>query len=239
MNETERASWVELATQDPTATSTRFVLDLNWLDAARYVFDRNYVDAIRIPDSIERNVGFILEATRQQEATVHREFVRRFHNYLAAAKTMVDHTRAVHKRWGTDEFSQRWTEMVKLAAGQPVVKFVQEMRNAMHHSQLPQIDRIMTFEPIPPGPNTVNPRLRLMVGVNALREMRDWSQVARKYIEQAADRDDVDMTVTVKEYHHVADGLHSWFVEEIKKDRKDLLEDFDTRRSELARLSSL
>lgn len=69
--------------------------------------------------------------------------------------------------------------------------------------------------------------------------MHDWSQLARTYIDEAADQDDVDMTVVVKGYHSVADTLHSWFGAEIRKARRDLLDDFDARRSELARLSAL
>ena len=238
MNEQERTRWVELAQQDDTAVSTRFVLDLNWLDAARYVFDRNCAEAIQIPDAVESNVEFIIKATRRQEDALHREFVRRFHNYVASAKTMVDNTRAVRVRWGTQEFCRICDERIEDARNKPVVRFLQEMRNAMHHSQLPQIHRVTTFQPVPPGPNTVIPRLRLMVSTSALGAMHDWSRLARAYIEQAADRDDVDMTVVVKGYHAVADALHDWFIAEIKKARKDLLDDFDARRSELARLSA-
>lgn len=239
MNEQERARWVELVEQDQTAASTLFVLDLNWLDAARYVLDRNFSEVGQIPDAIERNVEFMIKATRQQEDALHREFVRRFHNYLAAAKTMVDNTRAVRARWGTQEFCQLCDDRINAIRCQPVVRFLQEMRNAMHHSQLPHIHRVTTFEPVPPGPNTVMPRLRLMVSTTALRAMHDWSRVARAYIGQAADRDDVDMAVAVKEYQEIVDGFHDWFIKEIKTAKKDLLDDFDARRTELARLSAM
>lgn len=239
MNEQERQRWVELAQQEQTAASTRFVLDLNWLDAARYVFDRNFAEVIQIPDAVETNVEFIIKANRRQEDALHREFVRRFHNYLASAKTMVDNTRAVRVRWETQEFCRLCDERIEDALRKPVVRFLQEMRNAMHHSQLPQIHRVTTFQPVPPGPNTVMPRLRLMVSTSTLSAMHDWSQLARVYIEEAADRDNVDMTVVVRAYQAVADALHDWFIAEIKKARKDLLDDFDARRSELARLSAL
>jgi len=239
MNEQERTRWVELAQQDPTAVSTRFVLDLNWLDAARYVFDRNFAEAIQIPDAVETNLEFIIKANRQQEDALHREFVRRFHNYVASAKTMVDNTRAVRVRWETPEFRQLCDERIEDARSRPVVRFLQEMRNAMHHSRLPQIHRVTTFQPVPRGPNTVMPRLRLMVSTSALGAMHDWSRLARAYIEETADSDNVDMTVVVKGYQSVADALHDWFIAEIKKARKDLLDDFDARRSELRRLSAL
>lgn len=238
MNEPERARWVELVEQDQTAASTRFVLDLNWLDAARYVLDRNFVEVVQISDATENNVAFILKASRREENAFHREFVRRFHNYVAAAKTMVDNTRAVRTRWETPAFRQLCDERIHAVRDQTVVRFVQELRNAMHHSRLPQIHRVTTFEPVPPGPNTVNPRLRLMVSTAALRAMHDWSRQARSYIGQAADHDNVDMTIAAKRYHEVVDAFHDWFVEEIKRARKDLLDDFDARRTELARLSS-
>ena len=238
MNEQERTRWVELAQQDPAALSTRFVLDLNWLDAARYVFDRNCAEAIQIPDAVETNVEFIIKANRRQEEALHREFVRRFHNYVASAKTMVDNTRAVRTRWETQEFCQQCDERIEDTRRKPVVRFLQEMRNAMHHSQLPQIHRVTTFQPVPPGPNTVVPRLRLMVSTSALAAMHDWSRLARAYIDESADQYNVDMTVVVKGYHAVADALHEWFITEVKKARRGLLDDFDARRSELARLSS-
>jgi hypothetical protein len=67
MTEQERTRWVELANHDPTAVSTRFVLDLNWLDAARYVFDRNFTETVQLADAVENNVEFIVKANRQQE----------------------------------------------------------------------------------------------------------------------------------------------------------------------------
>lgn len=113
MTERERARWVELANQDPTAVSTRFVLDLNWLDAARYVFDRNFTETVQLADAVENNVEFIVKANRQQEDAVHREFVRRFHNYVASAKTMVDNTRAVRVRWETPDFCRLCEERIE------------------------------------------------------------------------------------------------------------------------------
>jgi hypothetical protein len=162
------------------------------------------------------------------------EFVRRFHNYLAAAKTMVDNSRAVRRRWGTAEFQHRCTERIGTELNVPVVKFIQELRNAAQHSQLPQVHRVMTFEPVPPGPNTVNPRLQLMVAKSALMAMYSWSSGARAYMDESTERDSVDMTVALKAYHRTVDAFHSWFVAELKKSRLDLLNDFDHRRSRLA-----
>lgn len=238
MNEQERIRWVALVEQDRAAPSTQFVLDLNWLDAARYVLDRNFLEAIQIPDAIERSVEFIVKATRQQENALHLEFVRRFHNYLAATKTMVDNTRALRTRWGSLDFNSLCDDRIENMRQQPVVRFVQEMRNAMHHSRLPQIHRVTTFDPIPRGSDTVNPRMRLMVSTSALSAMHSWSRGAQNYIRKAADKDDVDMTATLKEYHQVVDAFHAWFIEDVQRARKDLLDDFDARRSELARLSA-
>jgi hypothetical protein len=67
----------------------------------------------------------------------------------------------------------------------------------------------------------------------------DWSRGAREYIEQAADGQDIDMTIALKRYREVAGSFNDWFVNEMQKHRKDLLDDFDARRLELMRLERL
>ena len=200
--------------------------------------DRNFTDAIQLTDTVERNSEFIVKATPQEEHAVHLEFVRRFHNYLAAANTIVDNTRALRTRWGNREFDHGFETRLETVKHAPIVRFIHDMRNAMQHSRFPDIHRVTTFDAIPPGPNTVNPRLRLMVSTSALQATNDWSPGARRYIEQAADRDHVDMTVALKRYHEVADSFNDWFADEIKTARRDLLDDFRTRRADLIRLQS-
>lgn len=147
--------------------------------------------------------------------------------------------RAFRVRWAP-EFAERFEVRKNELLSEPVVRFIQDLRRAAQHSKLPPVSRVITFDPVPPGPNTMMPRTRLMVETRRLLELlSDWSLLAREFIETANDHGNVDMASAVKQYHQVVWTFDDWCIDQVKNQRKDLLDDFDQRRAELRRLQAL
>jgi len=69
----------------------------------------------------------------------HMEINRLFHNFLAAAKTLVDHTRVfVEDHYSGTPLKQAYEQKVQAElANDPLTKFVQDFRNYMLHKGLP------------------------------------------------------------------------------------------------------
>ena len=91
-------------------------------------------------EELRRAVQYLTEDTRSLllqaiGAKVERdrwlnEVGRLLHNVLAAVKTLVDHTHALHKNlYPAGDKSQDYTDRKKALAETPLVRFVQELRN--------------------------------------------------------------------------------------------------------------
>lgn len=239
MKDTDRQRWRELVREDKTATSTAFVYDLDWLQLTHYILNQNFRELVQIPDVLERNIDLIAIDKRRESEALHVEFMRRLHNYLAAVKTLVDHTRKFRKNWGDLELDTEFQRKLDALLEKSVVKFVQELRNPTQHSRLPVIARVTTFERVEPNSDAVRPLTRLMVDINELLVLHDWSPQAREYIREAADRQKVDVTLAVRRYQEAITEFYEWFFAAVTEVKKELLEDFRRRREELARFSQL
>ena len=66
------------------------------------------------------------------------EVDRLFHNYLASAASLRDHTRRIRRRYAADEgFGKDYDFMRVKILGAPVCDFVQDLRNYTLHWRLP------------------------------------------------------------------------------------------------------
>jgi hypothetical protein len=76
-----------------------------------------------------------------------------------------------------------------------------------------------------------------MVDASELLELLDWTEQAREYIVAAADSGSIDIPLTIRRYHEKAVAFDAWCIEEIKRRRSDLLDDFKRRRAQITQLS--
>ncbi len=238
MNEAERQRFSELVKEDQIARSTAFVEDLNWLGVSHYILNQNFREAVQIPEALERKVELLSRDRRHEAGALHLEFVRRLHNYLAAAKTLVDHTRAFRSRWTDEACDSAFETTLEELLTNPVVKFIQELRNPTQHSRLPPVARVTTFEADSSNPNTVRPVVRLMVKARDLENLYEWSSLALAYIRANVDHENVDVTLALRRYQELLESLYAWFFQQLTITWKNLLDDFDHRRQELARLTT-
>ena len=238
MNEAERQRFSELVKEDQIARSTAFVEDLNWLGVSHYILNQNFREAVQIPEALDRKVELLSRDRRHEARALHLEFVRRLHNYLAAAKTLVDHTRAFRSRWTDEACDSAFETRLEELLTNPVVKFIQELRNPTQHSRLPPVARVTTFEADSSNPNTVRPVVRLMVKARDLENLYEWSSLALAYIRANVDHENVDVTLALRRYQELLETFYAWFFQQLTITWKDLLDDFDHRRQELARLTN-
>ena len=238
MNEAERQRFTELVKEDQVARSTAFVEDMNWLGVSHYILNQNFCEAVQIPEALDREVELLSRDRRHEARALHLEFVRRLHNYLAAVKTLIDHTRAFRDRWTDEAFNSAFETRLKELLSNPVVKFIQQLRNPTQHSRLPPVARVTIFDADSSKPNMIRPVVRLMVKARDLENLYAWSSLALEYIRANADYENVDVTLALRRYQELLESFYAWFFQQLTITWRDLLDDFDHRRQELARLTT-
>jgi len=84
---------------------------------------------------------------------VLREVSRLFHNFLAGAMTLVDHTRVFVDEFylGTEVHKEFKARVNREFAQNPLTRFVQDLRNYMIHRGLPPLNRHLTITPVAGG----------------------------------------------------------------------------------------
>jgi len=78
----------------------------------------------------------------------HMEVMRLFHNFLASAKSLIDHTRVfVEEYYINSALKQTYQQKINTDfAKDPLMKFVQDLRNYMLHRALPQGSMSLTIK---------------------------------------------------------------------------------------------
>ncbi len=106
------------------------------------IFWSNYIElkkACQIVENPEIGVKLFMEEQRDTGEKIHMEVMRLFHNFLAAAKSLVDHTRVfIDEYYSGSPVFDAYKDKVKAdLSDNPLVRFIQDLRNYMMHRGLP------------------------------------------------------------------------------------------------------
>ena len=114
------------------------------------------------------------------------EVNRLLHNFLASARTLVDHMR-VHIRTshgGTRFEGQYQEEVEKRFIGTPVTKFVHCLRNYNLHYRIPLVDASMNVSFESAG-RVKEMRHSIYLRLDVLRDWDGWDRISTQYLSQA------------------------------------------------------
>jgi hypothetical protein len=183
------------------------------------------VEVINRSRDAERSFQLFSDDRREASAQAQREIARHVHNFLAAAKTLVDHTRVLMETHyeGTDLLN-RYNAWVREKLGkEPVVQFVHGLRNFMLHKGLPPIEMFLKFS----RATASSTAFGLETGVTLdLGPIAEWDRLpagARGYVSNKAGK--LDLHIFVEEYLAHVRALHAWLDRELADwHRSDLAE---------------
>lgn len=215
----------------------RVRLRVRWLQTAHYILNANFRELKAVPDLLATDRTLLDVANAAAQVGLLFEFSRRLHNYLASVKTLVDHTRTFRSRHVSDPiFDTECDKQLQQLLNDPVIKFLQEFRNPVQHSQLPRV-ALTTTDTGPDGAL----RTQLTLSVTEILEMHEWSPLASQYIQEAqegyyADKKYIDLVEAAQKYQRAITAFYEWFYRSIAIVKGSLLAEFVARRSELARI---
>lgn len=112
--------------------------NLQALSASYKVFKKNYDELVCHLDHLNNPRESLFMYSYEQRENLDRlidETSRLFHNFLASAKSLVDHTRNIVKRlYSNQEFKKEYdAKLAEDIANNPVQKIVQRLRNYTQH----------------------------------------------------------------------------------------------------------
>jgi hypothetical protein len=174
---------------------------------------------------------------REAQAQVYREVNRLVHNFVAAAHTLVEHTRVFMKEYyaETQIYDAYLKKIQDDFANLPLARFVQDLRNYILHRGLPTSDYYFHTDQNPNKPEegqTFTTGVRYKTG--DLLEWDGWKTSARGYLTSIGDY--LDIHVFADEYVRRVVLFHQWLDEQLNNFHADDLIQLRSLQSELGDL---
>lgn len=145
---------------------------------------------------------------REQLFQIQFEIVRLFHNYVAAAYSLLSHTRNLYREFyeGTGNFPDYQDKVNSEFADDPLAQFVQGLRQYCQHYRSP--DSVVT---ISGTPSNWLETIKVTLPLQALRAYKGWNARAKKYLDRLTM--DVDILEVATIYRNKVLAFNEWFMQ--------------------------
>lgn len=195
-----------------------FSLNILYMNATKLI-----EETVKLEDP-DIGISLMIEGNRDAGEQTHREINRHIHNFVTAAKTVVDHTRVLLEERYVEgnifkEISKRISETVGI---HPVCKFVHDLRNYMVHKGLPNSEMYLHATNNGPG-EAMHFVTGVRIKAESLWDYSGWTGPAKKYINQSNKY--IDIGAFTQEYVNEIRKLNDWLDSTLSEHhRKDLIE---------------
>jgi len=215
-------------------------LELKGLDVSLYVFQRNFASLRSLLVMLKEPGADALfpPSNFAKLRPLHLEMVRRLHNFVAAATSLIEHVRALRAHWREqrDVFPsfaaleakiQRETDL--RFANDSLSRFVNQLRNFATHRELPRLLYRSHVGRSHPG---IQRSVRLPL--EFLRAWDGWTGPARAYLDSC--REDIDLLELVTAYYDKVVDFHGWLSQRLAEAERSDFSSFIDMSDELVLL---
>jgi hypothetical protein len=201
-----------------------------------HVFQANF-SALQIAytefENPDKSMQFFHESPAGLGTAAHMELLRHLHNFLAAAKSLVDHTRVFiedHYLGAAIESTYK-RKIAEELENDGVIRFVHDLRNYMLHRSLPPASMTLSVKrPVEIGPGVVS--TTVYTDRDKLLEWSRWTSKARDYLcNQSPKFKIIDFCLPYAEKIY---EFSSWFDSELTKYHSADLAELDTLKKQLS-----
>lgn len=177
------------------------------LTLSYYVFQTNYAEMVtKITISPEASIHLHSFENQADFENVTREVIRLLHNFLASAKTLVDHTRiAVDRLYGETEFFNEYNEKKdKLLVKNPLQVFIQDLRNYAQHYTLPIVGSNLSFS------RDAGFSHSWILDFRNFSPNYSWKALSKQFME-AASKPQMPLQILSEDYYDLIQEFYEWF----------------------------
>ncbi len=174
-----------------------------------YTFEKNYIELHKLIElhaqlNIQGKLGDFLN--REPRHRFLAEVTRLLHNFLASAKSLIDHTRNfIRVSYSTrKEVVEEYQKEVDLRLhSSPVCKFTQDLRTFFTHINMPFIASVDH------GPDASGKYLfTIELNTDKMKYNERWSSKAKEYIQKRGPS--INLGVYVEEYYQIIHQFYLW-----------------------------
>jgi hypothetical protein len=173
------------------------------LGLSAHIFKTNHDELIQRIEYFKRPEAIVLWDVRNNAQMEHylKEVSRLLHNFVASAKTLVEHTRIIAREmYGSTDFWKEYeSQIAQRFTSNPLVRFIHELRNYILHYDLP-----LTSASLTPKHDSL-----LKINITTLRKWKGWKGPSRQYVSYANDEETIEDIV--RGYTSAIINFHDWF----------------------------
>ncbi|MEZ6961583.1 MULTISPECIES: hypothetical protein [unclassified Aeromonas] len=183
---------------------------LKHFDYSLRLFDSNYQELISVIDFLcNEKVGLELFAVvnrwKLEEVLTHLGF--KLHNYVCAAKSLIDHSRVLYRRVYKENehmFDDYEVEVKARFDENTLSKFIEFLRTYCQHEKLPSIGTVMRFD------SQSNEGFIFSVTIDSTELLKSSSikSMAKRFIR--AQGDSIDLRKIIDDYHTQVREFYQW-----------------------------
>lgn len=132
---------------------------------------------------------------------------RKFHNFLSAAKSLVDHSRVLMKKYSDSEPFSDFEERRNKIGRSPIVKLCHDLRNYFLHQKNP-IDNYVSHQTWFEKENIIISRDYVRISKKSLNSYSNWSKESQRLI--ALLENQLDILELAEEYFEEISEFNNW-----------------------------
>jgi len=193
------------------------------------IFSGNFHElrrACEVVENPEIGVQLMSKTMKDVGTHAHMEVMRLFHNFLASAKSLIDHTRVfVDEHYENTPLKHEYEEKIKSDfASDPLIKFVQDMRNYMVHRGMPSGSMSLTATR---NPETNEQTLKSTVSIDRdrLLDWSGWTKPSMIFIQGADAR--ITISSICNTYSEKIINFYQWFDQKLYHHHEVDIEEFN------------
>lgn len=193
------------------------------------VFGGNFRQFAELVDLIQDPNYYLRQDPNKKSEELHSEIIRLFHNYLAAAKSLIDHTRSYVEQWhASDEFNSKYQSEVKSSFIESnASRMILDLRNYLMHRGLPpstirEIFHIGTDKP---------PEIKIAFRISSLSDWKGWTSKSKEFMKSSGTH--FELKPLVAEHQNLVVHFYRWFASELDKIYRTELEEFENLKRKI------
>lgn len=193
------------------------------------VFGGNFRQLAELVDLIQDPNYFLRQDFGKKYEELHSELIRLLHNYLAAAKSLIDHTRSYVDQWHAgDEFNSNYQAQVKsLFIENNASRMILDLRNYLMHRGLPSSTIRETLR----VDTNKSPEIKIVFRVSSLSDWKGWTSKSKEFMKNSGAY--FELKPLVAEYQGLVVNFYRWFGSELDKIHGAELEEFENLKRKI------
>jgi hypothetical protein len=194
------------------------------------VHDRNAHELLGLLDHIASSPDIAVEMfqnTRPPTARfeIEAQIDQRLHNYVASAKSLIDHSRRHFEKYGGSELQQEYEQQRQAITRSPLARFIGDLRNYTLHRELPFVGYTVSF-----GEKLATAATEIQLAPVELLKWDGWTSLSKAFLTDSSEA--ISLRTVAADHMQLVHDLYTWVLAQFEGLHRADLVALDEIRSE-------